>query len=134
MHQETEDKEKTGTEETSNEPQAENSAFIGDYHSAPHYLKDNDQIHTGYRINFNSKRKLFKSLFMVHNESVNIWTHLLPLLIFSALMISFYLVVDDHQFKIRMTEHREEIEKSFEEYQSSLKDLSSLDKLYENQV
>lgn len=82
------------------------TAFIGDYHSAPHYLKDNDKIHTGYRINFNSKRQLFKSLFMLHNESVNIWSHLLPLLLFSVLLVSFYLIIDDHQLKIRMVEHR----------------------------
>ncbi len=30
-------------------------------------MKDNEQIQQGYRINFNSIRKLLKSLFMIHN-------------------------------------------------------------------
>lgn len=66
-------------------------------------MKDNDKIHTGYRINFNSISKLLKSLFMVHNESVNIWSHLVPLLVFVCLLVSFYWVVDDLEFKKKMS-------------------------------
>lgn len=40
---------------------------------------------------------------MVHNESVNIWSHLLPLLVLSVVFVSFYLIMDDHQLKIRMS-------------------------------
>lgn len=40
---------------------------------------------------------------MVHNESVNIWTHLLPLLVFVFLLFSFYYVVDDLEFKKKMS-------------------------------
>ncbi|MCB0368947.1 MAG: hemolysin III family protein [Bdellovibrionales bacterium] len=36
---------------------------------------------------------------MIHNESVNIWSHLLPLLFFLFLLISFFMVAEDHQFK-----------------------------------
>jgi len=50
--------------------------FIGHLDHVPHFLKDNEFIHSGYRINFHTPKKVLKSLFMVHNESVNIWSHL----------------------------------------------------------
>jgi len=46
----------------------------------------NEYIKTGYRINFNSYWKLTKSLFMLHNETINVWTHLLGLIIFFFLI------------------------------------------------
>lgn len=49
---------------------------------APKYLLDNEHIHTGYRIGFNSFTKILRSLFMIHNESVNVWTHLIGVMIF----------------------------------------------------
>lgn len=44
-----------------------NDEYIGSFEAAPHYMQDNNHIHSGYRINFTSKRRLLKSLFMVHN-------------------------------------------------------------------
>lgn len=49
-------------------------------------MKFNANIRTGYRINFDSYWKLTKSLFMIHNETVNVWTHLLGMIFF------FYLI------------------------------------------
>lgn len=54
-------------------------------------MKDNEHITHGYRINFDSPKKIFRSLFMVHNESVNIWTHFVPALILFVFI--FYLLV-----------------------------------------
>ena len=67
------------------------SHFIGHYHEAPNYMKDNEHITHGYRINFDSPKKILRSLFMVHNESVNIWSHFLPAIILICLL--FYLLV-----------------------------------------
>ncbi len=92
-------------------------------------MKDNDKIHTGYRINFNSISKLFRSLFMVHNEVVNIWSHLLPLLVFIVLLISFWTVIDDHQFKMKMSEHKEDFDKVFQEYQASIRNLTLAERI-----
>lgn len=39
-------------------------------------MVDNRHIFGGYRINYDTPKKIFRSLFMLHNESVNIWTHL----------------------------------------------------------
>jgi adiponectin receptor len=60
---------------------------IGSLKHADHeYLRDNDFIHGGYRLNFNSFGKLLKSLFMFHNESFNVWSHLLGVCIFLAFL------------------------------------------------
>ena len=55
-------------------------------------MKDNIAITHGYRINFNNPKKIIKSLFMVHNESVNIWTHLCSA-IFILLLILYLLTL-----------------------------------------
>ena len=50
-------------------------------------MKDNIDITHGYRINFNNPKKIIKSLFMIHNESVNIWTHLCPAIFIFLLIL-----------------------------------------------
>jgi len=60
-------------------------SFIGTWDDAPKYAQDNEYIHTGYRINFNTPRKVFRSLFMAHNELVNIWSHLIGAILFLIL-------------------------------------------------
>jgi hypothetical protein len=45
---------------------------IGKLESAEEFQKDNEFIYSGYRINFNSTKKIVRSLFMMHNESVNV--------------------------------------------------------------
>src|ERR1700742_3578432 len=46
----------------------------------PLWQRDNHHIHTGYRPASNSFAVSFHSLTYVHNETVNIYTHLLPAL------------------------------------------------------
>ncbi len=67
----------------------------------PEYVKDNPYVLTGYR---SESYPLLKSLFGWHNETLNIWTHLLaaiffifvphkniPMLIFKVALVSLYL-------------------------------------------
>jgi adiponectin receptor len=61
--------------------------FIGHLLMAPAHLRDNEFILRGYRIGFNTKAKIIKSLFMLHNESVNVWSHLIGVFVFIALFI-----------------------------------------------
>jgi hypothetical protein len=71
----------------------EGACFIGNVNDIAQdrqFLLYNKHINRGYRINFNTFNKLFKSLFMFHNESVNVWSHLIGMLIF------FYLIT--HSF------------------------------------
>jgi hypothetical protein len=46
------------------------------WNELPEYLRDNEYIFTGYRVQTGVLGS-FKSLFRVHNESGNVWTHLL---------------------------------------------------------
>lgn len=62
-------------------------AKIGSLNEHHEFLRDNEYIHNGYRLNFTSTRKIFKSLFMLHNESVNVWSHLLGVFLFLILVI-----------------------------------------------
>jgi len=58
---------------------------IGSHKQAPKFLRHNVHIRDGFRINF-SMWKLTKSLFMIHNETVNIWSHLFGMIIFIYLI------------------------------------------------
>lgn len=51
--------------------------LIGNYLQCPGYLRDNDYIKEGYRLNCDSMPKVLKSLCLIHNETVNIWSHII---------------------------------------------------------
>ncbi len=50
---------------------------LHDYDSLPDYLKDNEFIQTGYRLPDLPLRDTLRSLFDLHNETGNVWSHLL---------------------------------------------------------
>jgi len=50
-------------------------------------MQDVEYIKTGYRINFNTIKRVLRSLVLFHNESVNIWSHLL-----GVLMLVFFVL------------------------------------------
>jgi hypothetical protein len=79
-------KKKTKTHKNQSSSDASDS-FIGTYDDAPTFSKDNQHIFSGYRINYDTPKKIFKTLFMVHNESVNIWSHLFAALIVLAVIV-----------------------------------------------
>jgi adiponectin receptor len=60
--------------------------FVGTAAHAPNFMLYNPYIKRGFRINFNSHTKLFKSLFMLHNETINVWTHLIGAIFFSYIV------------------------------------------------
>ena len=61
--------------------------FIGSITEAPEFLRYNQYILNGYRINFNTPMKALKSLFLLHNQSFNVWSHLVAAVLFAALLI-----------------------------------------------
>uniref|UniRef100_A0A672S3N3 Adiponectin receptor 1 n=1 Tax=Sinocyclocheilus grahami TaxID=75366 RepID=A0A672S3N3_SINGR len=55
------------------------------YHLLPDWLKDNDYLLHGHRPPMPSFRTCFGSIFRIHTETGNIWTHLLGLILFLSL-------------------------------------------------
>jgi hypothetical protein len=62
----------------------------------PDWSKDNEYIHTGYRPISNSYWQCLQSCFYRHNETVNIYTHLLATFWMIALPIALYPHARDH--------------------------------------
>jgi adiponectin receptor len=65
----------------------EKSKRIVDIDQAPSWIIDNKYLLTGYRVNFNSMTSNLRSMFIRHNELMNIWTHFIGAMIFIALII-----------------------------------------------
>ena len=56
-------------------------------------MQDNDFIRTGYRVHY-AYRTCIASIFRLHNETTNIWTHLLGTLI--ALTLVWHVIFTPH--------------------------------------
>lgn len=87
-------------------------------------MKDNLHITHGYRINFNTPKKIFRSLFMIHNESVNIWSHCLPAMIIIFFLFSFIFFIDSEAMRKSMNECQEQIQRGVSHYMHALDNLS----------
>jgi Ca2+/Na+ antiporter len=73
---------------------------VGGIHEAPEFLRDNEFIHSGYRINFDSYWKILKSLFVLHNEFVNVWSHILGALFVVVLILYTAFYIKSHKLEI----------------------------------
>ena len=73
-------------------------AYVGTIDDAEEHTIDNLYIQRGYRINHNTCRSIFKSLFSCHNEFVNIWSHIIGVLVFLVLLTSVWSDVLPNQF------------------------------------
>ncbi|SCU91397.1 LAFA_0F03510g1_1 [Lachancea sp. 'fantastica'] len=76
------------------------SAFqkLCSYNELPEWQRDNDKILRGYVRETRSLIKCVKSLFYFHNETVNIYTHLIPSGTYLALLLFFTDLVLIPQF------------------------------------
>lgn len=73
-----------------------------EYHSLPGYLRDNEYIIGHYRSEWPLKHVLL-SMFSIHNETLNVWTHLIGFFLFLSLTIYTAMkipkVVDIHNLQ-----------------------------------
>ena len=60
--------------------------MIASIKDAPEWLHDDFLIH-GYRINHHKTIDILKSLFSMHNETLNIWSHLIGVIVFISLAV-----------------------------------------------
>ena len=63
-----------------------NEIVLGNFEDVPKFLQQNEYIKKGYRMNCNSLSSAFKTLFFLHNESVNVYSHLLGAIVFIFLI------------------------------------------------
>ncbi|KAG8040825.1 hypothetical protein G9C98_001813 [Cotesia typhae] len=59
------------------------------FRNLPQWLQDNDFLHAGHRPPLPSFYACFKSIFRIHTETGNIWTHLLGCVAFIGIAIFF---------------------------------------------
>ena len=55
------------------------------------FKKENRFLKTGHRIFFHTYPDCVRSMFMLHNETINIWSHFIGVLIF--LFMIFYVLI-----------------------------------------
>lgn len=99
---------------------------IGPLNDDHKFLQDNEFIHSGYRLYFNSSKKILKSLFIWHNESFNIWSHLLGFLVFLSFLI--YSAVFLHisaEISLFPKEISEYVETSIEQTRATLEPIET---------
>jgi len=84
-----------GTEEFIRKVWREGWSLVQHQH-LPAWLKDNNFLVRSHRPELNSYKKCFLSIFRVHTETVNIWTHLLGWLGFLAILVVVMSQPIDH--------------------------------------
>eukprot|EP00002_Diphylleia_rotans_P002282 TRINITY_DN11451_c0_g1_i1.p1 TRINITY_DN11451_c0_g1~~TRINITY_DN11451_c0_g1_i1.p1 ORF type:complete len:337 (+),score=59.27 TRINITY_DN11451_c0_g1_i1:53-1063(+) len=78
-------------------PQAQT---LVEYHHLPEWYKDNEFIVTGYRMH-GTMTECFQSVFSIHNESGNIWTHVIGFFLFLYIFINDIVFWQDTLVPVR---------------------------------
>jgi len=66
----------------------------------PEWLQDNDFVCSSYRPPLPSYKECFKSIFRLHNETGNIWSHMLGCIVFSFIAI-YFVTRPDHEVQLQ---------------------------------
>ncbi|KAK6529720.1 hypothetical protein TWF281_008883 [Arthrobotrys megalospora] len=75
------------------------------FQEIPDWHKDNEFILHGYRPEFKSARACFNSLYYLHNETVNIYTHLIPAALTILAEGFFFQYLDKYYPKATKADH-----------------------------
>ncbi|XP_048335132.2 heptahelical transmembrane protein 4 isoform X2 [Ziziphus jujuba] len=104
-----------------------------EYHMLPGYLRDNEYIVGHYRSEWPLKQVLL-SIFSIHNETLNVWTHLIGFFLFLSLTIYTAMkipkVVDLHTLHFPDVLKKADLHKLQEELLTSLPSLPNLPDLH----
>ncbi|KAF5788269.1 hypothetical protein HanRHA438_Chr10g0474531 [Helianthus annuus] len=76
------------------ETETQNTYPLLSFEELPEYMKDNEFILDHYRVNWPLKQAFF-SLFHWHNETLNVWTHLIGFFVFVGLTIGNMMQVPE---------------------------------------
>ncbi len=60
-----------------------------DWDDLPRWMQIDPYIRRGYRRELNSFHACLRSLFYLHNELINTWSHLIPALVYLAMLMGF---------------------------------------------
>ncbi|TRY70895.1 hypothetical protein TCAL_04458 [Tigriopus californicus] len=76
------------------------------FEKLPNWLKDNEHLHFGHRPEIPSFAECFRSIFRIHTETGNIWTHLVGFILFVIVTVVFYIkpLCDTCQLDIQISE------------------------------
>ncbi|KAL9629775.1 MAG: hypothetical protein Q9164_006731, partial [Protoblastenia rupestris] len=64
------------------------SQQILSWEDLPQWMQSDPHIRRGYRRQLDSFSACFQSIFYLHNESVNIWSHILPTLVYVSVLLA----------------------------------------------
>ena len=67
---------------------AKSFQHIWSWEDLPRWMQSDPYIRRGYRRQLDSFSACFQSIFYLHNESVNIWSHLLPTLVYLSVLLA----------------------------------------------
>uniref|UniRef100_A0A914DI65 Uncharacterized protein n=1 Tax=Acrobeloides nanus TaxID=290746 RepID=A0A914DI65_9BILA len=67
-----------------------------DYENLPEWLRDNEYLKSNHRPIVQNYAACFRSIFKLHSETGNIWTHLIGCLIFVAIAAYFWVNTEGH--------------------------------------
>ena len=73
-----------------------NNDKLTNYENIPDWYKYNKHIYYGYRFPYLNFKKLTQSIFTIHNETFNIWTHLLGSVLFTILFLLSLITGSDN--------------------------------------
>lgn len=112
--------------------------YIKSIEETPQWLIDNLHLKQGYRVGYNCIKSNLESLFHLHNDLLNIWTHLIGTIFFLCFLV--YVIVNSKYSATLYNELRRDIqglsatEKIHISYQTNMNPLIEHLKIYENHI
>jgi len=94
-------------------------SYVGHVDDAPGFSRDNEFILRGYRVNFHTCETIAKSLCLCHNETVNVWTHLVGALFTMVLIVIVGINIGPYSSSVNESWRAEKREIYFEKFSTT---------------